>query len=165
MIGYGLLLVTAGVFIGFVCFRWIVRGTLSDNVAPPANELQGDSPSLAQKSNAIKPGLPPAAVHPSGAQGPGTTSSAHDVHNMQWGHLRGRFVFVGKAPERKRIVAAKGTPTCDTPLYDESLTIGQDGGLANVFVWLVTDDLIHELPVHPSYAKDAKEKEGSRTAP
>jgi hypothetical protein len=57
----------------------------------------------------------------------------------KWGDLVGRFVFDGKPPERKRLKVDKDVACCGKfDIRDESLMVGRDGGLANVFVYLRT---------------------------
>lgn len=127
----GTLMVSLGVLIAIASYRMAVRESRLSKTAKNPKALAG---SLPEK----------------------TTAESRDLsEGPKWGHLRGRFVFVGKPPEPKRLVAAKGTPTCEEALYDESLIVGSDGGLANVFVWLVTEDLARPLAVHPSYEKNA----------
>jgi hypothetical protein len=54
-----------------------------------------------------------------------------------WGHLRGRFVYDGPPPERKKLVVDRDIECCGKyDIRDESLMVGQGGGLANVFVYL-----------------------------
>ena len=56
-----------------------------------------------------------------------------------WGDLKGRFVYDGKPPERKRLKVDKDVTCCGKfDIRDESLMVGRDGGLANVFVYLRT---------------------------
>jgi len=55
----------------------------------------------------------------------------------QWGDLVGRFIYDGKAPERKKLTVDKDVDCCGKfDIRDESLMVGPDGGLANVFVYL-----------------------------
>jgi hypothetical protein len=57
----------------------------------------------------------------------------------QWGDLRARLVYDGKAPERKKLVVDKDVDCCGKfDIRDESLVVAADGGLANVFVYLRT---------------------------
>jgi hypothetical protein len=54
-----------------------------------------------------------------------------------WGDLSGRFVYDGKPPARKRLKVDKDLPCCGKfDIRDESLLVGPDGGLQNVFVYL-----------------------------
>jgi plastocyanin len=69
-----------------------------------------------------------------------------------WATLKGRFVVVGPAPTEAPIVATKDKAECGVhPLFNESVVVGKDNGLANVVVWVRTT----RLPVHPDYAKSA----------
>jgi hypothetical protein len=55
----------------------------------------------------------------------------------QWGDLVGRFVYDGKAPERKKLKVDKDLPCCGKfDIRDESLLVGADGGLRNVFLYV-----------------------------
>ena len=51
----------------------------------------------------------------------------------KWGDLVGRFLYDGKAPERKKLKVDKDVDCCGKfDIRDESLAVGADGGLANV---------------------------------
>jgi hypothetical protein len=55
----------------------------------------------------------------------------------KWGDLVGRFVYGGRAPERKKLKVDKDVECCGKfDIRDESLMVGQDGGLANVYVYV-----------------------------
>ncbi len=55
----------------------------------------------------------------------------------RWGDLVGRFVYDGKAPERKKLTVDKDVDCCGKfDIRDESLMVGADGGLANAFVYV-----------------------------
>jgi hypothetical protein len=55
----------------------------------------------------------------------------------QWGDLRGRFVYDGKPPERKKLNVDKDFQCCGKfDICDESLMVGPEGGLGNVYVYL-----------------------------
>jgi len=73
----------------------------------------------------------------------------------EWGNLKGRFVFDGKAPTAARLDASK-EPVCNQPpaIFDQSLVVSDKGGLADVVVWVRTKD----VKVHPDFAKTAKDK-------
>jgi hypothetical protein len=64
----------------------------------------------------------------------------------QWGDLVGRFVYDGKASERKKLKVDKDVEFCGKfDIRDESLMVGPDGSLANVFVYLRTP----KVPISP----------------
>jgi hypothetical protein len=64
----------------------------------------------------------------------------------EWGDLVGRFVYDGKAPERKKLKVDKDLEFCGKfDIRDESLMVGPDGSLANVFVYVRTP----KVPVSP----------------
>ncbi|HUT90681.1 MAG TPA: hypothetical protein VMY37_14355 [Thermoguttaceae bacterium] len=55
----------------------------------------------------------------------------------KWGDLVGRFVYDGKAPERKKLKVDKDIECCGKfDIRDESLMVGGDGGLGNVYVYV-----------------------------
>lgn len=59
--------------------------------------------------------------------------------DAQWGDLVGRFVYDGPAPERKKLKVDKDIDCCGKfDIRDESLMVGKEGALANVFVYLRT---------------------------
>ncbi len=54
-----------------------------------------------------------------------------------WGDLTGRFVYRGDRPERKKLKVDKDVDFCGKfDIRDESLMIGPDGGLMNVYVYV-----------------------------
>lgn len=76
------------------------------------------------------------------------------VTHAEWGHLTGRFVYDGLAPEAK-FIATKGKDrsVCGDQVLDESLLVDKKtGGVANVVVYLRTKD----VKVHPDYEATAK---------
>lgn len=77
------------------------------------------------------------------------------AHADDWGTLSGRFIYDGKAPAPEAITPVKDQEVCGKhPLVDESLVVGPDGGLANVFVWVRTKN----VKVAPEYEKTANDK-------
>ena len=69
----------------------------------------------------------------------------------KWGDLVGRLVYDGKAPERKKLTVDKDVQCCGKfDIRDESLMVDQDGGVANVFVYLRT----RNAEVCPELEKD-----------
>ena len=72
----------------------------------------------------------------------------------QWGDLFGRFVYDGAPPAPKPINVNKDQQVFgNLNLVDESLVVAEDGGLANVLVFVRTKD----VAVHPDYAKTAND--------
>ncbi len=71
-----------------------------------------------------------------------------------WGDLKGRIVVEGTVPEAAKLDVNKDVAVCGRmPLFDESLKVGPDGGLANVVVCLMQSRTKTQTPeVHPSYA-------------
>jgi len=55
----------------------------------------------------------------------------------KWGDLTGRFVYDGKPPERKKLKVDKDVECCGKfDIRDESLMVGADGGLQNVYIYV-----------------------------
>ena len=59
----------------------------------------------------------------------------------RWGDLVGRFVYDGKPPVRKKLKVDKDLECCGKfaeagKIRDESLMVGPDGGLGNVYVYV-----------------------------
>jgi hypothetical protein len=73
----------------------------------------------------------------------------------EWGNLKGRFVFDGKAPTPEALPVSK-EPLCLQPptVVDESLVVNDKGGLANVVVWVRGPK---DLKINPDYEKAAKD--------
>jgi plastocyanin len=56
-----------------------------------------------------------------------------------WATIRGTFKVVGTAPTPAKLNADKDTDTCGKhPLFDESVVVADDGGLANALIYLRT---------------------------
>jgi len=57
----------------------------------------------------------------------------------KWGDLTGRLIYDGKAPERKKLKVDKDVDCCGKfDIRDETLMVGKDGGLGNVYVYVRT---------------------------
>ncbi len=66
---------------------------------------------------------------------PRSASAADDA----WGDLKGKLVYDGTAPERKKLVVDKDVECCGKfDIRDESLMVGKDGGLQNVYIYVRT---------------------------
>jgi len=73
-----------------------------------------------------------------------------DHNNDKWGTLRGRFVYDGKIPDRKKLLRPVGV---DGDLFDDSLLIdAENNGIENIVIWLWTKDT-PEIAIHPGYVK------------
>jgi len=71
----------------------------------------------------------------------------------EWGDLVGRFAYDGTAPPRKRLKADKDVECCGKfEIFDESLMVGQDCGLGNVYVYVRS----RSVPVCPELAVAAE---------
>jgi plastocyanin len=71
-----------------------------------------------------------------------------------WATLTGRFVFEGNAPARSQLTVDKDQSVCGAhQLFDESVVIGKDRGIANVAIFVTT----RKVPINKSYEKSASE--------
>lgn len=71
---------------------------------------------------------------------------------QKWGDLKGRFVYDGKPPERKKLTVDKDVECCGKfDIRDESLMVGQDGALQNVYVYVRS----RTVDVRPELAETA----------
>lgn len=88
--------------------------------------------------------------------------------DARWGSLSGRFLYAGVPPQPRRIelptigdtekTGAEHRPAdpfyLKQKLYDESLVVDDDRGIANIVVWVRTE----ALSVHPNDVRPAREK-------
>jgi hypothetical protein len=93
----------------------------------------------AAAAGAVAAGLHPASI---------VRAAATD----EWGDLTGRLVYDETPPPRKKLVVDKDVECCGKfDIRDESLMVGEDGGLANVYVYVrspkvnVCPDLLEEV--------------------
>ena len=57
----------------------------------------------------------------------------------EWGDLIGRLAYDGEAPPREKLVVDKDIECCGKfDIRDETLMVGEDGGLQNVYVYVRT---------------------------
>lgn len=70
-----------------------------------------------------------------------------------WGDLKGKLVYDGDAPERKKLVVDKDVECCGKfDIRDESLMVGAGGGLQNVYLYVRT----RRVDVCPDLEKEAE---------
>ncbi|MFH1923035.1 MAG: hypothetical protein ABIP48_24490 [Planctomycetota bacterium] len=73
----------------------------------------------------------------------------------KWGDLVGRFEYDGSAPERKKLKVDKDVDCCGKfDIRDESLMVGEDGGLGNVYVYVRS----RKVDVFPELKESAEEQ-------
>ncbi len=86
-----------------------------------------------------------------GLAAPGPARAADDA----WGDLKGKLVYDGKGPERKKLVVDKDVECCGKfDIRDESLMVGEDGGLQNVYIYVRS----RGVAVCPDLEKEAEEQ-------
>lgn len=80
------------------------------------------------------------------------------VAAAEWGNLKGRFVYDGAAPSPVALLITKDVEVCGKypgETVDQSLLIGGENGLRNVFIYLkAKDDALPE--VHPDIVTAAE---------
>jgi hypothetical protein len=83
----------------------------------------------------------------------GILANCAPLSAAEWGNLKGRFVFDGTAPVPAQLVITKDVEYCGQypkETVDQSIMVGGESGLRNVFVYLKTTD--DALPaIHPDY--------------
>jgi hypothetical protein len=71
------------------------------------------------------------------AVGVGAPKIVKAAQSDKWGDLVGRFVYDGEPPERKKLKVDKDVECCGKfDIRDESLMVGEEGGLANVYIYV-----------------------------
>jgi hypothetical protein len=73
----------------------------------------------------------------------------------EWGTLKGKFLYDGKVPTAAKLAINKDIEVCSKhhPM-DETLVVSEDGGLANVAVY-IREMRGKKLEVHPDYEESA----------
>jgi hypothetical protein len=76
----------------------------------------------------------------------------------KWGDLKGRFVLDGDPPARVELDVNKDQEVCaKQKIYSEDLVVGEDKGIANVFIYLVLERN-QKIAIHPDYEATASEE-------
>ncbi|HOP76478.1 MAG TPA: hypothetical protein PLD05_03255 [Thermogutta sp.] len=79
-----------------------------------------------------------------------TRKATFGITESARGEVRGRFVYDGQPPERKKLKVDKDVDCCGKyDIRDESLMVGLENGLANVFVYVRT----RGIPIPPDMAE------------
>jgi hypothetical protein len=80
---------------------------------------------------------------------------AQPAPQQQWGTILGRVVYDGKPPVLENLVVNNDViPGKEPKVPDESHVVGQNGGLANVFVFLRSKPSV----IHPGYTNSEPKK-------
>lgn len=64
-----------------------------------------------------------------------------DAQAQSTGSLTGKFVYQGDIPERTEIVPTKDQTAFQQKIWDESLVVAEDGGIANVVIYVSSRDI------------------------
>jgi plastocyanin len=83
----------------------------------------------------------------------GSASGETEMKRLDgWATLTGRFVLEGNAPSPSRLNVDKDQAVCGAhQLFDESIVIGKDRGIANVVIYVTT----RKIPINKSFDKSA----------
>lgn len=80
---------------------------------------------------------------------------ARGADSDKWADLTGKFIYDGDAPDRAKLTVDADKECCGKfDIRDESLMVGENGGLANVYVYVRTKD----VPVCPELEETVDEK-------
>jgi plastocyanin len=83
-----------------------------------------------------------------------TSGEAETKRPDGWASLKGRFVLEGNPPARSPVNVDKDQSVCGAhQLFDESIVIGKDRGIANVAIYVTT----RKIPINKAYEKSATE--------
>jgi len=84
--------------------------------------------------------------------------AASQAQAQGWGTFSGKITYDGKAPVQPKLEITKDIDFCGKfPLVDESLIVGENGGIKNVIVGLYLSRGDAPPPIHPDYEAAAKE--------
>ncbi len=84
-------------------------------------------------------------------------TSATGAQAQEWGSLKGKLVVDGAAPAPLKITPTKDVDYCGhDDLFDETVVVGEGGGLANAFIYLYLKSR-DTVDVHPDYESAASE--------
>jgi plastocyanin len=85
----------------------------------------------------------------------GSASGETEMKRLDgWATLTGRFVLEGNAASPSRLTVDKDQGVCGAhQLFDESIVIGKDKGIANVAIYVTT----RKIPINKSYDKSASD--------
>ncbi len=82
-------------------------------------------------------------------------AAATAAPETKWGDLVGRFLWTGDPPKRRKLKVDRDLDFCGKfDIRDESLLVGADHGLANVYVYLRT----RAVPICPELEKSAPKR-------
>jgi hypothetical protein len=96
-----------------------------------------------------------AAVGGASLAGLRIAAGAQAGDERQWGDLVGRFLWNGPAPPRGKLKVDRDLDFCGKfDIRDESLMVGDHGGLANVYVYVRT----RAIPICPELEKSAAKR-------
>jgi hypothetical protein len=132
-------------------FRWFSLFDLLALVfiAGCARPMPNDAPGNAEAADKIRLTLVSNTTS-SGGNAAAETQAAPKASG--WGTIKGRFVFDGPPPTAATLSVTKDPEVCGKhTLYNESLLVASDGGLANVVLYPRNKN----IEVHPDYAATA----------
>jgi hypothetical protein len=90
----------------------------------------------------------------SSSSDPSAEETSATAEPVGWGNLKGRFVYDGPKPNPEEIDTSKDALCTKHPVFNETVTVGENGGLQNVVVYLASK----KVPVNPDYEATADAK-------
>jgi plastocyanin len=95
-----------------------------------------------------------AAASGKSAKSAATSGETEAKRPEGWATLMGRFVVEGNVPSPAKLDANKDQSVCGAhQLFDESIVIGKDRGIANVAIYVTT----RKIPINKAYEKSASD--------
>ncbi len=82
---------------------------------------------------------------------------AHPLAAAEWGTLTGQFVYTGKPSESVKLDISRDQEICgqfSDQVVDQSLVIGKNGGIKNIFFYL-RESKLKDSQIHPGYQEVA----------
>jgi len=123
--------------------------TDSDDTPPvdtgTTSEPMTDTPEPTDTDTPMADDAGPADTDTSTTDAPSDDAPAETTEaSGDWGDLKIRFVYDGSPPSPDAITPTKDIEVCGKhQLVDEEVKVSEDGGLANVVVWIRSDHEVH----------------------
>ncbi len=96
----------------------------------------------------------PGGDEEAGEKPEGESAAAPAGEPAGWGNLIGKFVLNGPPPGKETIDTSKDVLCTKHAVFNETVSVGENGGLKNVVVYLASK----KVPVNPEYEATANDK-------
>lgn len=111
---------------------------------PAKEEPAAEAPKESSATNFSSQRMPPIRL------------ASYNANAGEWGTLKGRFVYDGKAPTPKKLDVNKEPGCKENNPVDETIAVGENGGLTGVVVYLYLGRGKKVSTIHPDYEADAE---------